>query len=502
MKKLHQYLIRSYVGPLVLTFIVVLFVMVMQFLWKYVDDLVGKGLEFRTIGELLFYFSLSFVPMALPLGILLASLMTFGNLGENFELAAIKSAGVSLQKFMFPLVILIVLISIAAFYFSNNILPVTNLKSRSLLYDIQRQRPEFNITPGQFYNGIEGYSLKIAEKDYNTNLLKRILIYDHTNQSGNTSVTYADSGYMKITPDEQSIILILYNGYSYNELREGSKRRRKTKDKSYPQRRDKFNQETVVLSLTGFGLNRTEEGLFKNHYAMLNMKQLTYNTDSMYQLLDKRKVLFMNTMNNNQLFSSSKLIKRYHREEEIDFENIDSLPFAPREFLAKISQSEQETVIEKSLMMARSSKNFVTTSKNSVTSRKKIIKRHEIEWHRKFTLSFACFIFFFIGAPLGAIIRKGGLGLPVTISVLFFVIWYIISLTGEKAVRQEILDPFTGMWISSLILFPIGVFLTYKATNDSAIMNTETYLKIPKKIISKLVSKIKKTQAVTKLGQA
>lgn len=500
MKRLHRYLIQSYLGPLVLTFFVVLLVMVMQFLWKYVDDLVGKGLEFRTIGELLFYFALSFIPMALPLGILLASLMTFGNMGENFELTAIKSAGVSLQKFMAPLIVLIVLISIGAFYFSNNILPVTNLKSRSLLYDIQRQRPEFNITPGQFYNGIEGYSLKIAEKDYNTNLLKRILIYDHTEKTGNSSVTYADSGYMKMTPDEQSIVLILYNGYSYNELREEGKKRRRNKDKSHPQRRDKFKQETVVLSLTGFGLNRTEEGLFKNHYAMLNMSQLEYKTDSMKQLLERRKELFVNTMSKNQLFSSAEYVKRFHRSEDLDLSEADSVILNPQEFISYLSQSEQETISEKAIMLARSSKNFVTTSKNTVTSRKKTIKRHEIEWHRKFTLSFACFIFFFIGAPLGAIIRKGGLGLPVTISVLFFVIWYIISLAGEKAVRQEILSPFTGMWISSMILFPIGIFLTYKATNDSAIMNIDTYLKLPKKIISKLTSKDKKIQAATNIA--
>ena len=500
MKRLHRYLLQSYIGPLVLTFLVVLFVMVMQFLWKYIDDLVGKGLDIKTILELLFYFGLSFVPMALPLGVLLSSLMTFGNMGENFELTAIKSAGVSLQRFMFPLVILIILLSIGAFYFSNNVLPVTNLKSRSLLYDIQRQRPEFNITPGQFYNGIDGYSIKIAEKDYNTNLLKRILIYDHSEKAGNLSVTYADSGYMKISADEQSIVLTLYNGYSYNEIRNNSKKRRK-KDKSYPERKDRFEQETIILSLTGFGLNRTEENLFKSHYAMLNMQQLSFATDSMYQLLDRRKELFVNTMSRNQLFSSSEAVKRFHRSPEIDISQTDSVPFLPKDIISSLSQSEQELIIEKSLMMARSTKNFVTTSKNTVMSRKKTIKRHEVEWHRKFILAFACFIFFFIGAPLGAIIRKGGLGLPVTISVLFFVIWYIISLAGEKAVRQEILDPFIGMWISSLILFPLGIFLTYKATNDSSIMNIDTYLKLPKKLISSLTSKYNKMQTANKLSK-
>ncbi len=501
MKRLHKYLIKSFSGPLILTFLITLFVMIMQFLWKYIDDLVGKGLELKVVGQLLFYFGVSFIPMALPLAILLASLMTFGNFGENFELTAIKAAGVSLQRFLKPLIVLVTIISIVAFYFSNNILPVTNLKSRSLLYDIQRQRPEFNITAGQFYNGIEGYTIRILEKDYETNLLKKILIYDQSEKMGNISVTYADSGYMKVTPDEQNIYLILYNGYSYNDVYDRSKKRRNRKDKSYPFRKDHFKKESIVLKLTGFGLNRTDENLFKNNFSMLNMNQLVTATDSMNRLLDRRKTLFINTLEKNQLFSNVPSLKRIHKKMESDTtrkpENkqtesaTDTLPFNPREILASLSQSEQETVVEKALMMARSSKNFVTTTKNSIISRRKLIRRHQVEFHRKFTLSFACLIFFFIGAPLGAIIRKGGLGLPITISVIFFVFYYIVSLSGEKFVRQEVMGPFAGMWLSSFILLPMGVFLTYKATNDSAIMNTETYLKWPKKLLAVLKKRIK-----------
>jgi len=466
--------------------------MIMQFLWKYIDDLVGKGLEMTIISQLLFYFGMSFVPMAFPLAILLASLMTFGNLGENFELTAIKSAGVSLQRFLAPLIVMVFFISIGAFYFSNNILPITNLKSRSLLYDIQKQRPEFNITEGQFYNGIEGYSIKIAEKDFNTNLLKEILIYDHSEKKGNISVTYADSGYMRITPHERNIYLTLYNGYSYNEIIDKSKKRRNRKDKSFPQRKDRFEKETIILKLTGFGLNRTDEDLFKSNYSMLNLNQLATATDSMNILLAKRKNLFVNTLEKNQLFTNTASLKRVHKKTEADSlliktqEVTDTIPFVPRDILLSLSQSEQETIIEKSLMMARSSKNFITTTKNSIIARRKLIRRHQVELHRKFTLSFACLIFFFIGAPLGAIIRKGGLGLPITISVVFFVLYYIVSLSGEKFVRQDVMSPFAGMWLASFILLPIGIFLTYKATNDSSIMNIETYLKWPKKIIASL----------------
>ena len=484
---MHRYLVRSFIGPLVLTFLIVLFIMVMQFLWKYIDDLVGKGLDFYTIGELLFYFSLSFIPMSLPLAILLASLMTFGNLGENMELTAIKSAGVSLQKFLRPLVVLVIVISITAFYFSNNILPIINLKSRALLYDIQRQRPEFNIQVGQFYNGIEGYSIKIAEKNYKTNLLMKILIYDHTEKAGNIAVTYADSGYMRMTTDEQNIVLTLYNGYSYTEFTDGKNRRKRIKDRSYPERKDQFQKEIITLKLTGFGLNRTDEDLFKSNYSMLNLKQLESAADSLSDLLLKRKELTNNTLRRSQLFVGVQRLKRLHNDStwKAKAEYIDTSAFVPKEILKTLSQTEQESYVDRALTKARSTKNFIVTSKNTILAKEKRIRRYKIEWHRKFTLSFACFIFFFIGAPLGAIIRKGGLGMPVVISILFFLFYHITSMSGEKFVRQDVLDPFTGMWISSFFLLPIGIFLTIKSTNDSAIFNIDIYLEWPKKVLAR-----------------
>ncbi len=477
---------------MVLTFLIVLFIMVMQFLWKYIDDLVGKGLDFYTIGELLFYFSLSFIPMALPLAILLAALMTFGNLGENMELTAIKSAGVSLQRFLMPLFVFVILIGGTAFYFSNNILPITNLKSRSLLYDIRRQRPEFNITVGQFYNGIEGYSIKIAEKDFKTNLLKKILIYDHTRKAGNIAVTYADSGYMRMTADEQNIVLTLYNGYSYEELSDAKDRRARAKDKSFPQRKDHFKKQEVILELTGFGLNRTNEDLFKSNYSMLNLQQLEHFTDSLNIQLNERKKITKNNLSKNQLLIAIPRLKKYHKTARDNTEVSDSVAFNPREILASLSQREQETYITKTLTRARATKSFLITSKNTMMAKEKRISRYKIEWHRKFTLSFACIIFFFIGAPLGAIIRKGGLGMPVVVSVLFFLFYHITSMSAEKFVRQDVLGPFTGMWLSSFLLVPIGVFLTIKSTNDSSIFNIERYFEWPNKIMKRLGIKLNK----------
>lgn len=480
MKRIHRFVLFSYFGPLVMTFFIVLFILIMQFLWKYIDDLVGKGLDIVTLGELLFYFTISFMPMALPLAILLAALMTFGNMGENLELTALKSAGISLQRIMLPLILFIILISIGAFFFSNNVLPHSNLKSRSLLFDIQKQRPELNIQPGSFYNGINGFSIKIAEKDPGTNLMHKILIYDHRDKIGNVSVTYADSGYMSITPNELNLIFNLYNGHSYTELQQDNR----NKNKTYPHRRDRFSEETVIFDLTGFGLNRSNEDLYKSHYSMLNLDGLEHYRDSFTIILNDRKEVFTKTMMNANLFKFPNFDRKRREKENIKVDSTKK--FRPREILDELINEKQKHTIELAIAHAKSAKKNVADSQRSIVWRAKTIKRYEIEWQRKFTLSFACFIFFFIGAPLGAIIRKGGLGTPVVVSVLFFVVYYVITLMGEKFAREMIVTPFEGMWASSFILLPLGIFLTYKATTDSVIMNTETYTEIPKRIIQSL----------------
>ncbi len=481
---MHVFIIKSFIGPLILTFFIVLFILIMQFLWKYIDDLVGKGLDLATLSELLFYFSVSFIPMALPLAILLASLMTFGNLGENLELTALKSSGVSLQRIMTPLIVMVVFISIGAFFFSNNVLPRANLKSRSLLWDIQQQRPELNIKAGTFYNGIEGFSIKISRKDPKTNLLRKVLIYDHTDRKGNINVTYADSGYMKMSEGDSTLILTLYNGYSYTELEEDNRGIRRN-IRSYPHRRELFEEETIMLELTGFGLQRTDEDLFKNNYSMMNIDQLSFFRDSLSGVLEDRKEMFSGTMLKSHYFVPS------HRNisERIRLQSPDSVisrEFEPYSILYSLNTMEQGEAIDEALSKARNAQRFISTTGTSLVAQKRRIRRYQIEWHRKLTLSFACFIFFFIGAPLGAIIRKGGLGMPVVVSVFFFVIYYVITLTGEKFAREDVLSPFTGMWISSMILLPLGIFLTYKATTDSAIMSKETYTLFIRKISSKL----------------
>lgn len=452
----------------------------MQFLWKYIDDLVGKGLDATVISELLMYTAASLVPMGIPLAVLLASLMTMGSLGENYELTALKAAGISLQRIMRPLILFSFLISILAFLFANYVLPITNLKMRSLLYDIQQQRPELQIKEGVFYNGIEDYSIYIGKRDYKTNLLKNIKIYDHSDRKGNISVTLADSGYMKITSDKKYLLVTLFSGYQYLDVIN----QKQLNTKTYPFRRDKFSKQTISIELSGFGLQRTDEQLFKQNYQMLNLKQLNYFADSLYKDVEDRSGNLYKTLTNSTIFLHSPgKSKGFYPNDTIKLKNIVTTNFdsayAALDFPNRIS------VVSNALTTARDSKSYIMSSFSNNDDTIRRARKYKIEWQRKFTLSIACFIFFFIGAPLGAIIRKGGLGMPVVVSVVFFVIYYMISISGEKFSREGVLSTFNGMWLSGFILLPIGIFLTYKATSDSAILNMETYSNFFKKFRKK-----------------
>jgi lipopolysaccharide export system permease protein len=451
----------------------------MQFLWKYIDDLIGKGLEMSVISEFLLYTSASLVPMALPLAVLLASLMTFGNLAENLELLAFKSSGISLVRIMAPVMVISAFISIGAFLFANHVMPVTNLKMRSLLYDIQQQRPELTIRPGVFDNTLEGYSIRIGSRDSKTSLLRDILIFDHTKKQGNIRVTVADSGYMKMSSDEKHLLLTLYNGKSYEELQKLKKTRKN--EKSYPHQREYFEYQDLVIEMTGFGLNRSDENLFRNAYSMLNIGQLHHFEDSLINDVDTVLNDFHNMMEKTLVSKPKQMLIKRSRilpdsvKRQLAPEDMEVLALHVDTLFAQLNNLEQRRAITQAITYARSAKSV--TKSNVGTNEWKIskLRRYQIEIQRKYTLSLLCLIFFFIGAPLGAIIRKGGLGMPVIVSVLLFLIYYVISMTGEKFVREDILPPFVGMWISTIILIPISILLTYKAANDSVIMNIETY---------------------------
>jgi lipopolysaccharide export system permease protein len=469
-KKVDSFVLKSFIGPLIFTFFIVLIILILQFLWMYVDELAGKGLDFKILTELLYHFALTFVPMALPLAILLASLMTFGNMGEFSELSALKSSGIPLQRIMLPLMILIAFIAIISFFFSNNVLPYSTQKARTLLYDIRRKKPDINIQAGTFYNGVPDFSIKITTKDPVTNRLNDLLIYDHRDKRGNTSVILADSGYMKATPDGTGLIMILYNGYSYSEIEEKNV---SASERKFPSRKDYFKEQSIVISLSGFDLERSEDGLFRTNSAMLNIEQLSFNIDSMSNRFQERQNEVFREFNNTMVFS-----RRFIPYVPPGQEKKDTLKpeFNPDVLFDSLSLGEKRQVLGRAITTTKDGNSYLSQSIESMHYELKAIKKYEAEWNKKLTMSFACLVFFFIGAPLGAIIRKGGLGTPAVISIFFFVIYYVLSLSGEKLVEENVVGTFAGMWASSYILLPIGVFLTYKATTDSVIMNIDTYL--------------------------
>ena len=478
-KKVDSFLLKSFIGPLVFTFFIVLIILILQFLWMYVDDLAGKGLDFKIISELLYYFALTFVPMALPLGILLASLMTFGNMGEFSELSALKSSGIPLQRIMLPLIILIGFIAIISFFFSNNVLPYSTIKARTLLYDIQHKKPDINIQAGTFYNGVPAFSIKITTKDPVTSRLDNLIIYDHRQRRGNYSVILADSGYMSSSSDETGLIMTLYNGYGYTELEEKNVSLALRK---YPSRKDYFKKQTMVIPLTGFDLQRSEDGIFKSGPAMLNISQLNFTIDSLNKKYTQKLNNEFKDFKNIKLYVVRNIKPSNPAQPEKSESNKLVGRFDTKVLFDSLSVPEKKTVLAKAIQSLKEGNSILVEKNESQHYEIKAIRRYEAEWNKKLTMSFACLVFFFIGAPLGAIIRKGGLGTPAVISIFFFVIYYVISISGQKLVEENVVGTFAGMWAASYILLPIGIFLTYKATTDSVILNIETYLMFFKKV--------------------
>jgi len=458
-----------------------MFVLLMQFLWRYVEDLVGKGLSASVILEILLYASSSLVPMALPLAVLLASIMVFGNLAEHNELMAMKSAGISLVRMMQPLIVVAILISFFAFFFSNYILPYSNLKMRSLLYDVQNKPPEIIIPQGVFYNDLPGYSIKIEKKDKETKMLYGLMIYNHTQNKGNTSITVAEKGEMYYVNEHQYMILDLYNGAMYEDEVD----KNAVNSKSYPLRRHTFEKQKLVFDLTGFGLKRSDESLFKNHYQMMGIKDLSFAIDTLTIRISEQKENFKQNIAKTNYFrrlTTSSLDTNNNLQFDKSL-SIDSLFDA-------FSLQTKNDIISTATTFARNTQSYLQSEERSLNSHTIWKIKHGIEWHRKFTLSFACIILFFIGAPLGAIIRKGGIGMPVVVSVILFVMYYVIGMLGTKAAEQSKVTLWFGMWISTLVFTPIGIYLTLRALKDRVILNIDThiaFLLFPFRFISKML---------------
>lgn len=479
MKRLQTYIIKSFLGPFFMTFFIVLFVLLMQFLWKYVDDLVGKGLNLSVLAEMMFYASFALLPLVFPLAMLLASIMTFGSLGENYELVAMKASGISLFRIMRPLIVISIIITISAFYISNEILPKTNLKFQTLLWSVKQQRPEMVLQEGIFTNEIDGYSIKVGRKDKETQMLYDLLIYDHTQNKGNESVTVADSGLLNITEDKKYMVLTLFHGQTYQE----EKPERKKKD-NHPYQRRSFNKQVIRVRVKGFEFNRKDESVFQNRSRMLDISQLRHMEDTLGYDFQKRLSKYMVQIRVNSVVSK----KMYNLTVlEDSLKRIVVVPQADSVFnfdtcFAGFDNWIKAEITTEALKKARNNSQKINMSQSQLYNKKKYLNKFKMERYRKFTLSFAVLIFFFIGAPLGAIIRKGGLGMPVVVSIFLFILYYIISMSGEKTAREDVWGMFNGMCFSSYIFLPIGIWLTYKAATDSSIMSAETYSKIFNKL--------------------
>jgi lipopolysaccharide export system permease protein len=461
MKRLHRMMIKAFMGPLLITFVIVLFILVMQFLWKYVDDLMGKGLEWYVLVELLTYATASFVPLALPLAILLSSIMVMGGLGENSELIPMRSAGLGLIRIMFPLFLFVGMLSLGSFYFSNNVLPVANLKFQSLLWDVTRKKPAMNLRPGIFYNGIDGFSIRVMDKDEDTGLLHDVLIYDHRDPfQGNRTVVRARTGTMQRSTDGRYLVLTLQDGHFYDEHSPGNRGQGQ-----FPMMRGTFQQDEIRLDLTGLGLDRTDEDLFKDHYKMMTLGQLRVAGDSLYQKMDERMADQRRHLTNSL----------YLMRETKDVTHTVDPVRAMGEFTASLRKEDRNNLHDVAINMVRNHINYIDRSVEERKGRLEQLSRFAVEMHRKPMLAFACLVFFAIGAPLGAIIRKGGMGLPTVFAIIFFLIFHIISFSMEKLVIAGGLAAWPGMWISTLVLLPIGLFLTWKAATDSPLFDADAY---------------------------
>jgi lipopolysaccharide export system permease protein len=471
---MDTFILQSFLPLFVMTFCICLFIVLMQFLWRYIDDLVGKGLGVDVISELFFYAALTMVPMALPLAILLASLMIFGNLGENFELTAMKASGISLLRTMAPLIVLMVLIAAGAFFFQNNVLPIAQTKMYTLLYSVRQKSPELEIPEGVFYDQIPGYNLFIEHKNRDTGVLYDMMIYDVSRGFENSSIILADSGKMSFTADKTHLFLELWSGESFENLKDAA-----TGMKNVPYRRETFDVKEIMVTFDS-NFNRMDEQGMRNQYVGKNMAELRATIDSVQQRVDSLGMEYSNSLRETPHMN----IMPYRISSDTTGTRIrtpnPSVKMARAMDVDSVFRGSSSGVGINYLQtaLAKSQRNKQEYEYRSLTMADdtRTIRRHSIELMKKFTLSFACIIFFFIGAPLGAIIRKGGLGTPLVISVFLFIFYYIIDNMGYKLARDGKWPVWQGMWLSAAVLLPLGIFFTYKAVNDSAVFNKDAYL--------------------------
>jgi len=480
-KKIDIYLLRNFLGLFLATFFIAIFILLMQFMWMHVQDLVGKGISIGVLSEFFIYAAASVVPLALPLAILLSSLISFGNLAEKSELTAMKAAGISLFRTMRPLAIFVAMLSVGAFFFSNNVLPKSQTKLWALIFSLRQKSPELEIPVGEFYDDINGYHIYVRDKTPQGDLLN-MMIYDYSSGFTNAKVMVADTGRLAASADKRFLTLDLINGESFENL--DKKQQRATgSTKSIPYRRETFSHKRIVIDFST-DFNRYDESVLEDQHVSKNVTQLVYSIDSVRGVSRERA--------HEQ--SDQLLKERYFgRENRRDSVRIDKVTAEEKQLYcrdslwASLSVDKKYQAIHLGIEKARNYRDQVEYNAILLEDADRYIRKHEIELYRKFTLAFACLIFFFIGAPLGTIIRKGGLGAPVVISVVLFIIYYIIDNTGYKMAREAIWPCWAGMWLSSFVLLPTGIFLTYKAATDSPLFNPEIWTIKMKKYFYRVV---------------
>lgn len=463
MKKLDVLILRSFLGPFIATFFITLFVLILQFFWLWIDDFVGKGIDASIMIRLILYLSATLVPLALPLAVLLSSIMTFGNLGETFELVAIKSAGIGLLRFMRPLFIVAFLLSALAFLFNNYMIPVANLKMRTLHTDIVNKKPAFDLKEGVFYTNIPGYAMKVAKKLDDSTLVDIIIYENPLGYSGvQDNMIVAEDGVMRISDDKRFLEFTLRNGWRYEE-----RGKRNSKDSEFI--RLGFKEYKKVLDLSELQLNLTSDSAYMNRYEMLNIRQLDHMVDSIDRKLENYKTRGLRE------WAGYLAIVNYKDSGFIQTLVPENLPDS---FITLIPDSAKIHVIDQANSYISSLKSSTEISALELSAHLKERRMYRMEWHSKFSMSLAVLVLFLIGAPLGSIVRKGGIGTPVVFAVIFFVIFFLLNNFGKKFVKEGVLEPAAGMWMATAVLVPIGIFLTYKALNDSTLFNKEFYFRL------------------------
>ena len=487
-------MLKTFLPLFAMTFFIVLFIVLMQFLWKYIDDLVGKGLSIDVLGELFFYAAVSMVPMALPLAILLASLMTFGNLGEKFELTAMKASGISLVRVMAPLIVTVGAIAVGAFFFQNDVLPKAQVKMWTLLFSVRQKSPELEIPEDVFYDQIPGFNLYVKHKDRETGMLRGVMIYDVSNGGDNATILTSDSAQLALTPDMRYLYLHLYKGEQFENLRDQNQR---GYSDNTPFRREEFADKKILIPFDA-NFNRLDEGGMRKQYVGKNIDELRHTMDSVSVRMDsigradalplrqtEVAIVGRGESGRTYSFTSTDTSSWARKAETKTFATQMERAGAMRAdtMLARLGDQKRAEVLTNTLNIIDRKKQVLQFRAQTMAEEKKTFRRHEIELIKKFTLSVACLIFFFIGAPLGAIIRKGGLGTPLVISVLLFVVYYIIDNTGYKMARDGKIEVWVGMWLSTFVLAPLGVYVTWKAMNDSAVFDKDRYVGWIRKVL-------------------